>query len=354
MLGVHLAPDGKNNLQFQKMKEKAKELAEFTRIGHICPNETWIALQTMAMKSIEYPLPALTLSEEECEKIMWILLQAFLPKLGINRYMKRDVVYGGKSQQGLGIKNLFISQGLTHVNDLIEHVWKNTITGHLIISSLENLRLELGCNIPILASDYDKYEDLILTESWIQHTWRFMSQYDMQVYDDTRQIPTAREFDEVIMDTFIEAGITGTRLYRANRCRIFLQALTLADITTGDGIFITKEAWSGERSRSTCRHNSFEWPEWGTPSKLEKTAWKEALQFVFCSRRERCLDQPLGAWTIGPGEKWQWYTHNHNNLLYRRREENWEIHQPIGRRTRQPRFHTNSAITHPPKENDIT
>ena len=222
MLGVHLAPDGNNKLQFKKMKDKARELAGFARAGHIKQHEAWIALQTMAMKSLEYPLPALTMTEDECEKVMWILIQSFLPKLGINRYMKRDVIYGSKSKQGLGIKNLFITQGLAHVNDLIEHMWKDTITGHLIVTELHNLRLEVGSNIPILESNYEDFSDLILTESWLQHTWKFMSQHEMILDIETPKITLARENDEIIMDMFMEAGIKGGRLHRANRCRMYL------------------------------------------------------------------------------------------------------------------------------------
>ena len=141
---------------------------------------------------MEYPLPALTLTENECEEVMWILIQTFLPRSGINRNIKRDVLYGDIQVQGLGLKSLYLTQGIAHVGDIIEHIWKETITGHLIKSCLENLRLELGCNIPILKSDYHKYRDIVMMESWVQSTWLFMSDNKLKLHDNTPTISTAR------------------------------------------------------------------------------------------------------------------------------------------------------------------
>lgn len=78
------------------MKERAIQLAEGVRTGHIQRHEAWITLTTMIMKSLEYPLAATTLSEAECTEIMWIILKETLPKTGINRYICRDVLYGTK------------------------------------------------------------------------------------------------------------------------------------------------------------------------------------------------------------------------------------------------------------------
>ena len=151
----------------------------------------WIALQTMVMKSLEYPLPALTLTENECKEIMWIVLKTFLPNAGVNRYISRDLLYAGLEKQGLGLNNPFITQGLSHVADVMDHQWKKTMTGHLITESLEHMRLEIGCNMDILMEKCEKYEALVLTKSWIQNTWQFMSQYGIQLDEKTPKIPLA-------------------------------------------------------------------------------------------------------------------------------------------------------------------
>jgi hypothetical protein len=60
------------------------------------------------MKSIEYPLLALTLTEKECDFIMAPLLEASLTKSHIQQNFPRDVVYGPTSEKGLGYNNIYI------------------------------------------------------------------------------------------------------------------------------------------------------------------------------------------------------------------------------------------------------
>ena len=93
MLGVYLAPDSNNDKkQVEIMKERASKIAELAWAGHIKKTEAWVVLTTMAMKSLEYSLPAPTLTENECNKIMWQLLNKILPKSGINRNIKKEVL----------------------------------------------------------------------------------------------------------------------------------------------------------------------------------------------------------------------------------------------------------------------
>ena len=101
MLGVYLSPDGNNEDQFQIMKQKAIQFGEVIRSQYFHRHEVWIALKTMVMKSLEYVLPATTLTKAQCDKIMWQLLQHFLPRAGINRYVKRDVLYAPVTIQDL-------------------------------------------------------------------------------------------------------------------------------------------------------------------------------------------------------------------------------------------------------------
>ena len=110
MRGVFLAPDGNNRKQKKSMKEKMVQLGEYIRTGHVSRKEAWTSLNLIAMKSLEYALPAMTYTEDECNELMWPLLKQFLPKAGINRNMKREVVYSTYNMQGLNVKNPFVVQ----------------------------------------------------------------------------------------------------------------------------------------------------------------------------------------------------------------------------------------------------
>lgn len=88
---------------------------------------------------------------------MWNALKVYLPKSKINRYIKREVLYGTIGSQGFGLKNLFLSQGISHIVRIVEHIWKDTVTGHFLHTNIEQLRLEIGMNIEIFNTKYDNF-----------------------------------------------------------------------------------------------------------------------------------------------------------------------------------------------------
>mmetsp|Transcript_18299 Transcript_18299/g.20852 ORF Transcript_18299/g.20852 Transcript_18299/m.20852 type:complete len:83 (+) Transcript_18299:250-498(+) len=50
------------------MTQKAISSGEKIKCSNLDRNSAWTALKTMTMKSLQYPLPALTLSSIECKK----------------------------------------------------------------------------------------------------------------------------------------------------------------------------------------------------------------------------------------------------------------------------------------------
>ena len=243
-----------------KLKNWKRKQNPFQKRMYRASTETWgLVTSHNNDKAIEYPLPALTLSEEECQLIMWIILKEYLPKSGINQYIKWDVLYGKKELQGLGLKNLFLTQGLSHVNDIVNHMCKHNITGHLITSNWEQLCLEIGLNVGVLSSNYEDYKGLLVIESWIQHTWRFPTQQGLSCNDGTAEIPLACKKDKVIMEWFMEKGYSRLELKCLNTIRIYLNAFTLADIVTGDGESITSSAWEVRYTDTDCCCNNCRW-----------------------------------------------------------------------------------------------
>ena len=346
MLGVELAPDGNNDLQFQTLLQKAKDNAELIRTsGHLLHSEAWIALTTMAIKSIEYGLPASTFTEKQLTSIMTPLLQVYLPRSGIQRNIKRDLLYGPISLQGFGLHNPYLTQGIAQITDIIDHQWKNTITGKLIHQSLEHLRIEIGCNFPILSTSIDRFELLILTDSWITNLWRFMSKMEISWQDNTPVIPLRRENDVLLMEHILTNDrLTATEIKKANQCRIYLQVMSLADITTGNGRNICSWATIGKRNLSQAR-TEYEWPLWGTPSKSDWRAWRKSIRHTFCTRRNFHLDTSLGNWTIQVPSQWQWFVNCFSdNLFHKDSTGSWTTYKLLGRRTRQNRFRTTPSL----------
>ncbi len=341
MLGVELAPDGNNDAQFKKLKQKAEQLGEHIRTGYLEHSEAWLALRTMAMKSIEYPLPASTLSAEQLNKIMWPILRTYLPKSGVNRRIPRTVLYGPIHLQGLGLHNPYHTQGASHIVDLIENTWKGTITGNLILQSLQHLRIELGTNQNILESKIADFKPLLLTESWIRHVWGFMSKEGITWQDDTPKIALHRQNDRLLMEEALKCKtLSNAEVKNANKCRIYLQVASLADIATAGGDKICKWAFDGRRIWSRCREE-YKWPKWGKPSKYQWAAWRKFLKHAFCESYQHTFQRPLGKWITGIPENWEWFEHKNEDDLFRKTlEGEWERYNTISRRTRTRKFRT--------------
>lgn len=157
MLGVHLAPDGNDNKQYRYMFKKALQLGQYMKNGFVTREDSFIALKSIALKVIEYPLPATLLDESQLWSIMWQLFQSYLPKSGINRNIVQDVLFGDPKYQGLGITNPFIHQGCKHTNDLCHHLYIQSTTGQFLAIALKHLRIEIGSNISIMQSDPQPY-----------------------------------------------------------------------------------------------------------------------------------------------------------------------------------------------------
>ena len=306
MLGVFIAPDGNHKEQFQNLLSKAKFLGERNRTIPAYSHEAWTGLTHIAMKSLEYCLPSTNLTKSECTTIMWELLRAFLPKAGINRYIKRDVLYASPKVQGLGLKNLYLVQGIHHVSDLCENIWKQLITGQFQMTSLEYMRLELGVNDHILNTNYDSLCNLVHTESWMEKTWKFMSEHKITIDVDPPKVPIRQQNDIPLMEIILASpNITPHEIKTVNKCRLYLQIFQLSDMVTGCGKFIKDSAWNCIRD-SHNKDSSTKWPLIPPPSKGMIKIWQSVLRQSLCIIKYQKLDVPLGKW-FGMLSHWTWF-----------------------------------------------
>ena len=69
-LGVILAMDGNNVDEVKKLRAKAEEFADCIRTGSISREDAWLAVNSTIMKTLEYPMIAITLSKKQWDYIM--------------------------------------------------------------------------------------------------------------------------------------------------------------------------------------------------------------------------------------------------------------------------------------------
>ena len=340
-LGVWQAMDGNNTKQVAQLLKKTEDFADCMRTGYLSRNDAWYAINTTIMKTLEYPMTATTISEAEWESIMVPLLQTGLPCAGISSKFPRDVLYGPSTFQGFGVIHPWYHQQLTHLIVLMEHTQQNTITGQLLTTSFEQLRLEIGTSGFLTDNPY-KALQATTTKTWLSDLWEFAARFQIQIRDDLGQLQLQRQNDKFLMDEFIRAGYTGTQLKQLNECRMFLHATTLSDIVTIDGKKITINSRNGIHDD----HGPlYQWPRTQTSLPMEHwNQWRRALDNVFLiSGNSRTLIQPLLDWNNGGPTKWKWYLQDEEDRLYAKEGLLWRVYRRHRRRT-SPRQGKSSYI----------
>ena len=110
---------------------------------------------------------ATSLSQKQCDDIMKPILDAGLSALGLSRTMNRDVVYGPRQYQEVGIPDLWLLQGILKLWITLAHGDAKTITGNSLRAILALHTIELGLPGFFLLHDYDTYGHLATSEGSI-------------------------------------------------------------------------------------------------------------------------------------------------------------------------------------------
>jgi hypothetical protein len=86
-------------------------------------------LKATILKTLEYPLLVLFLTEAECKKMMSTVLKAALPKSRFNRNFCRRTLYAPGSHGRQDIPNLKTSQTIAHIDAVLRHGMADTLAG---------------------------------------------------------------------------------------------------------------------------------------------------------------------------------------------------------------------------------
>ena len=250
----------------------------------------------MLWPALRYPLAATTFTPEEGEAIMIRLYQNILPTLGCARTFPKVYRHGPACLQGLELPSIYVEQEICHIRDLLVHGAISTVQGQITRASMEQAQLEIGLSTPFLSSSFDTF-GFLLTDCLLKSLWRFVSEHGIQLLWKECAVPTRqREFDFFLMEELVELHVMSeAELISFNRCRVFTQACTFADIATGDGRKI-------RRDRVDCltrdrQKSCYAWAK-EVPCAMDRQRWRKRLAFL---TSKGLVVPPLeGLWTGRP------------------------------------------------------
>jgi len=247
--------------------EKTTTWADKARMGHLNQNAAWLNLTTTLLHQINYVLPATNLSPQQCEKIMWPYLQTRLLAAGYSCSFPQAIVHTPLWHFGLGLTDLHTKQGITHLLLLLKHGYQmDDLTGQLICGSMENMLLELRFPGSLFKLPYNDFQQLA-TKSWIKVAWQFQQTHNICIETDIPDQTVTRVNDTLIMLSFHVARFRGNDLSWLNRCRIYLQCTTLANLCNGSSNYLNPDMWAGHPN--TTFISGYTWPNQSKPTKQD-------------------------------------------------------------------------------------
>ena len=111
-LGPMICPDNENKEEAERLLTRGNKLARNLRGSKLSKQAAFTFYRSMFTSAITYSLPAVYLTREQLEKVESQMIMAVLPKMGYNRYLPREVVFGPYEYGGIGLVSLYVAQGV--------------------------------------------------------------------------------------------------------------------------------------------------------------------------------------------------------------------------------------------------
>jgi len=343
-LGVRLAPDGNFKDEFAHRLEQAKTFATQAQKAPFTRREATLALNCIWWPRLSYPLSITDFSKAQCEKIQRAFYPPLLSKRGFNRCMPRAVCYGPALLGGMADKNTWYEQGLLHTCLLLRHLRMppDSLVRKQLCIAIDHLQIEAGISYPVLSShrNHDITPTFWIKEyvasSWLLTTWVYLEEHRLSVeYPDRSKLPSLQcSGDFFLMDVFLDIRLTAANFRRVQRCRLYLRALRISDLTDDSGTRILPECWNGQPPSD--RASLWDFPEQPRPPDKDFeffwTTLKDAGKVDYAGN----LRTPLGLWHSRE-QSWHYYFSATTKCLYDTRHTTQHIPCHMQLETRRTR-----------------
>ena len=297
LLGVRLSTDGNLKDEFVFRREQAETQAGRLYNSAATPQDAYMIYAFRYCPAVFYCLRLTYFSKGECDKIQAPFINALLPKLRINRHMKRAVVWGPTRFGGLNIKDMYTEQLVQGTEHAIEHIRHQSATGKTFIVTAEAYQVYLGMGKPFFTTNpLHCPHRLPASHNRLTYLWESLDAIECRL-----ELPHMWRPDSTkpcLMDAILIAQqrnkgtpsfITDEFVRLANTCRLWLKVLYIADITEDNGM-IAQDYYIGARQ---CENHQFDMPYQEKPPQWVWQIWQEVLRKSILARR-----QQTGAWYI--------------------------------------------------------
>ena len=184
----------------------------------------------------------------------------------------RAVVFGSTSFGGMGWDSMFSIQLYEKVKYFTRNVRIRSRLGNLIQAATETAQIFAGISSNVLNTNTKWSQWCPLT--WITSLSIGLQSIDAGIDTNFMIMKPIREYDRNLMDIFYGWQYTTLDLKQLNMCRVYLQVVTVADITSMDGTTLEHQYIDCKKTRKS----TLTWPNQVEPPKSAKTSGRKPCQ----------------------------------------------------------------------------
>jgi hypothetical protein len=307
---LHISPSGSNNGALKVLRQIVLDYCSTIIGSSLTRQEALTSYIQYLLPKLRFQPPVLSLSQQECDKLTSMVMAALLPRLHVNRHTARCIIFGPEHYGGLSLPNIYITQGIDKLRLFLGHLRTQDRTGQLINMDMTYLQLLSGSGQFFLNQSEKAFR--WLDPGWLQSLWAFTSRYSLTFLYPNGWIPTkSRENDLFLMEEFFKQHIPVAHMRILNRCRLYLQVITLSDISTADGHTILPEIKQGIWLEQ--RKSNLLWPTQCDPPQANWEIWRHYLRQF---EEKGKLSQPLGNWVDQPHQTWHHFIDTATGWVY--------------------------------------
>ena len=328
-LGVWQASDGNETTQTKKMKEKALDWSNRVQCSVLDRPDLELAVKTTLYPSITFGQMATCMTKAQCEEVFAPVRKKIVPKMKVCRNTPGALVHGPVKYGGLEFKHLHTTQGIAHVQALLNDGSKDTPTGKLIRILAENQVLEVGLPGDLFQQDADIVGGF-MTDTWVKHTLEFITEKKISVESTVGSLQLWSDNDSFLCEDFLRCHRGKPDLSRSasfTRCRMFLRVVTRSDISEMNGKQIRRGIWNLDGEKQGTSSSAYNWPHQERPSAQDMAVWRQFLTQAYGIEEQRHKwRSQCGQWLEVSSQHHRWKVCEEDTRLYERRsDDKWNV-----------------------------
>ena len=290
LLGVRLAADGSCDTEYAYRLQQSRSLAGQLANSAASAQDAYMIYTFRYCPAVFYCIPLTSFTTTQCDKIQGPFMNALLPKLRLNRHIKRAIVWGPKKFGGLELSHMATEQIARTTQCLMGHVRKDSPTGRTFVIACEAFQLYLGTAQQFFTQTPDLFPHRPISRtSKITWMWEQLSALDCQIFLPDMWTPNAME-SPCIMDIIVHEKhrrqgtakrIPDEHVRLANTCRLWLKVIHVSDIVLPNGT-LDPAAYHGTTQKVT----TLQFPNYPRPPQWVWAIWQEVLRNSIIKRRD--------------------------------------------------------------------